>query len=80
MDCSPVDCSLSDEQAESHLSMGFSRQEYWSGLPCPPQKGWLLTLQASAVKLESWRPDWWVVGGELPLPVSSEVSVLGHGK
>ena len=19
------------------LSMGFSRQEYWSGLPCPPQ-------------------------------------------
>ena len=19
-----------------HLSMGFSRQEYWSGLPCPP--------------------------------------------
>ena len=24
MDCSPP------------LSMGFSRQEYWSGLPCPP--------------------------------------------
>ena len=21
---------------QSHLSMGFSRQEYWSGLPCPP--------------------------------------------
>ena len=21
------------------LSMGFSRQEYWSGLPCPPPKG-----------------------------------------
>ena len=20
----------------SPLSMGFSRQEYWSGLPCPP--------------------------------------------
>ena len=21
------------------LSMGFSRQEYWSGLPCPPPGG-----------------------------------------
>ena len=27
----PVDHSLG-----SPLSMGFSRQEYWSGLPCPP--------------------------------------------
>ena len=26
--CNPVDCSP--------LSVGFSRQEYWSGLPCPP--------------------------------------------
>ena len=24
-----VDC-------QAPLSMGFSRQEYWSGLPCPP--------------------------------------------
>ena len=23
---------------EAPLSMGFSRQEYWSGLPCPPQR------------------------------------------
>ena len=22
--------------SQSPLSMGFSRQEYWSGLPCPP--------------------------------------------
>ena len=21
---------------QAFLSMGFSRQEYWSGLPCPP--------------------------------------------
>ena len=21
---------------QARLSMGFSRQEYWSGLPCPP--------------------------------------------
>ena len=25
-----MDCSL-----QTPLSMGFSRQEYWSGLPCP---------------------------------------------
>ena len=29
--CDPKDCSQ-----EAPLSMGFSRQEYWSGLPCPP--------------------------------------------
>ena len=28
--CDPVDCSL-----PASLSMGFSRQEYWSGLPFP---------------------------------------------
>ena len=27
----PVDCG-----PQFPLSMGFSRQEYWSGLPCPP--------------------------------------------
>ena len=27
----PVNCSL-----QAPLSMGFSRQEYWSGLPCSP--------------------------------------------
>ena len=29
--CDPMDCSLPGSS-----SMGFSRQEYWSGLPCPP--------------------------------------------
>ena len=29
--CDPMDCSLSGSS-----SMGFSRQEYWNGLPCPP--------------------------------------------
>ena len=27
--CNPMDCS-------PLLPMGFSKQEYWSGLPCPP--------------------------------------------
>ena len=29
--CHHMDCSL-----QAPLSTGFSRQEYWSGLPCPP--------------------------------------------
>ena len=29
--CDPMDCS-----SPSSSSMGFWRQEYWSGLPCPP--------------------------------------------
>ena len=24
---------------QAPLSMGFSKQEYWSGLPCPPSRG-----------------------------------------
>ena len=30
--CDPRDCIAH----QAPLSMGFSRQEYWSGLPCPP--------------------------------------------
>ena len=29
-------CSVASVMSDSPLSMGFSRQEYWSGLPCPP--------------------------------------------
>ena len=28
----PMDCTVH----QAPLSMGFSRQEYWGGLPCPP--------------------------------------------
>ena len=31
--CDPMDCSH-----QAPLSMGFSRQEYWSGLPCPSSR------------------------------------------
>ena len=31
--CDPMDCTH-----EAPLSMGFSRQEYWSALPCPPPR------------------------------------------
>ena len=29
--CDPMDCSV-----QAPLSVGFSRQEHWSGLLCPP--------------------------------------------
>ena len=29
-------CNYTDCSRQAPLSMGFSRQEYWSGLPCPP--------------------------------------------
>ena len=43
------------------LAMGFSRQEYWSGLPCPPPgdlpnpgiEPWLPALQANSLPSES---------------------------
>ena len=47
--------------------MGFSRQEYWSGLPCPspgdlPDPGTeprSLTLQADSLPSESSGKCWW---------------------
>ena len=38
-DCAPEACGLAGggkgAVCQTSLSMGFSRQEYWSGLPCP---------------------------------------------
>ena len=32
----PTICDPVDLARQAPLSMGFSRQDYWSGLPCPP--------------------------------------------
>ena len=32
----PALCNPRTVANQAHLSMGFSRQEYWTGLPCPP--------------------------------------------
>ena len=32
----PILCNPMGRTPPGSLSMGFSRQEYWSGLPCPP--------------------------------------------
>ena len=34
--CVPLCATLCTVARQAPLSVGFSRQEYWSGLPCPP--------------------------------------------
>ena len=34
--CAQLTATLWTGACQSPLSMGFSRQEYWKGLPCPP--------------------------------------------
>ena len=36
MDCSLPGSSVHGILLQASLSMGFSSQEYWNGLPCPP--------------------------------------------
>ena len=55
--CDPMDCSR-----PGSLSKGFSRQEYWSGLPCPPPGG----LPTHGSNLHLLSPLHWQVGS-LPL-------------
>ena len=47
---------------QAPLSMGFSRQEYWSGLPCPPPED----LPGPGIKPTSFSLLHWQVGS-LPL-------------
>ena len=49
-------------------SMGFSRQEYWSGLPCPPPGD----LPHPRIEPESLSLLYWE-GGSLPLVPPAEV-------
>ena len=53
--CGPVDVAR-----QAPLSMGFSRQEYWTGMPCPPPgdlpdpgiEPWFLALKADSLPFE----------------------------
>ena len=60
--CDPTDCSLPDSSVH-----GFSRQEYWSELPCPPPGALPIpgieasspALQADSLPLSHWgSPQW----------------------
>ena len=64
--CDPMDCST----RQAPLSIGFSRQEYWSGLLCPPP-GNLPSLGIKPLSLMSPASPWrffttsttWELGG-----------------
>ena len=53
------------------LSMGFSRQEYWSGLPCPPSGDLFDPGIKPALNLHLLCPLHWQVGS-LPLTTSGK--------
>ena len=55
--CDPMDCSP--------LSMGFFRQEYWSGLPCPPPGG---SFQSRDPNCVSYISCIWQIGSVPPAP------------
>ena len=62
------------EQKVAHhtpLSMGFSRQESYSGLPCPPA-GYLPDSEIEPMSLTSTCPGRWV----LPLALPSNRNVV----
>ena len=51
---------------QAPLSMGFSRQEYWSGLPCPHQYMTQMNLftkqkQTHRHREQTWLPRGWEV-------------------
>ena len=63
--CSPMDCSLPGSSAP-----GFSKQEYWSGLPCPPLP--TQGLNPHLLLLLHWKM------GSLPLYTSQSVQSLSR--
>ena len=58
---------------QAHLSMGFSQQEYWSGLPCPPAgdrpnpgiKPVSPALLADSLLLSHWEAQYWGTKGQV---------------
>ena len=64
--CDPLFVILGTVAHQAPLSMGFSKQEYWSGLPCPPPgdlpdpgiEPMSLTSPALAGRLFATRATW----------------------
>ena len=48
---SPTLCDPIDGSPQAPLSLGFSRQEYWSGLPCPSPMHACMLSRFSCVRL-----------------------------
>ena len=60
---------------QAPLSMGFSRQEYWSGLRCPPPGD----LPDPGIEPTSLMPPAWQ-GGSLPLVTPGKPNDMSHFK
>ena len=58
---------------QAPLSMGFSRQEYWSGLPCPPPGD----LPDSGIKPASLTANLHWQAGSLPLAPTEKPAGTG---
>ena len=67
----PIFATLWTVACQTPVSVGFSRQEYWSGLPCPPP-GDLPDLETKTMSLVS--PA--LAGGFFPTSATWEVSTI----
>ena len=73
----PMDCSL---QSMAPRSMGFSRQEYWSGVPLPsPRRGWMC-LKGITGPTSSWPSQSTVPTLERPPHPGSFQNYTAHGR
>ena len=68
-------CNLMDCSHQAPLSMGFSRQEYWRGLPCPPPG----ELPDPGIKLTSLMSPV-LAGGFFTISTPWEAHLLGEVK
>ena len=63
---------------QAPLSMRFSRQEHWSGLPCPPPGDPTCTLASGIGGPAAWRRAWLPVLVFLPAESHGQRSLVGY--
>ena len=65
----PTLCDVTDVPYQAPPSMGFSRQEYWSGLPLPTLGDLCLLIDLSSYILSIyyifWVVSWWELHGHI---------------
>ena len=69
---------------QAPLSMGFSRQEYWSGLPCLPPRDLSepaiepASPASHALQVDSLLLSHWGSPNYVPIPIFFNIYLLGH--
>ena len=84
----PTVCDPMDIAHQAPPSMGFSRQEYWSGLPCPPPGGQQTLAKNIIAHIAGWMrtilgkvfqpPCFWVKVDILNILVQAHAQSLGR--